>query len=430
MVAAIPAALRPVILDSSDADDADARWLIAGWDPFETIGDSSTDPLAELDEALRKFESVPGVDGLLPGAAIGSLSYDLGRRYERLPSTALADAQCPDASIGLYDRLVLHDYRSSETWIVSTGLPAFAEAADARARERAREAVELLDLGPEIGRTSHCAGQVLSSHTSGTYAEAVRRVQEFIAAGDIYQANLTQRFSVSMGELAAAEVFLRLRERNPAAYGALIAEPGRTIVSASPERFLRVRGRDAEMWPIKGTRPRGETVEDDERLAAELVESVKDRAENLMIVDLVRNDLGRVAEFGSVVVDELFGHRRLPTVHHLVSRVSARLREDARGCDVLRAAFPCGSITGAPKIRAMEIIEEVEGVRRGVSMGAIGYCAFDGRMDWSVAIRTMEVVEGVARFNVGGGVVADSDPEQEYEESMWKARALLEALRG
>lgn len=430
MVAAIPASLRPVILDSSDADDADARWLIAGWDPFGTIGDASADPLTELEEALRRFESVPGADGLLPGAAIGSLSYDLGRRYERLPSTALADAPCADASIGLYDRLVVHDYRSSETWIVSTGLPAKGTEAEARALMRCRGAVELLGLGPEVDRTSHGAGEIHSSHTSETYADAVRRVQEFIAAGDIYQANLTQRFSVSMGELAPEEVFLRLRERNPAAYGALLTEPARTIVSASPERFLRVRGRDAEMWPIKGTRPRGKTVEDDERLATELVESVKDRAENLMIVDLVRNDLGRVAEYGSVVVDELFGHRRLPTVHHLVSRVSARLREDARGCDVLRAAFPCGSITGAPKIRAMEIIEEVEGVRRGVSMGAIGYCAFDGRMDWSVAIRTMDVVEGVARFNVGGGVVADSDPELEYEESMWKARALLEALRG
>ena len=184
------------------------------------------------------------------------------------------------------------------------------------------------------------------------------------------------------------------------------------------------------MWPIKGTRPRGTTEPEDLRYATELVESEKDRAENVMIVDLVRNDLGRVAEFGSVAVDEICRLRALPTVFHLVSRVSARLRDDATVCDALRAAFPCGSITGAPKIRAMEIVEELEGVRRGLSMGAIGYIGFDGSADWSVAIRTAEIVDGVARFNVGGGIVADSEPDMEYEETLWKGRAILDALGG
>ena len=380
---------------------------------------------------MAAFESAPHDTGFPPGAAIGVLSYDLGRRFERIRATAATDAPCADVSIGLYDRLVLHDYLTSESWVVSTGLPAAASARAERATNRAREALDLLAHGPEVERQPGVSAlEPESNFDRQTYAATVRHAQAHIAAGDIYQVNLTQRFAAPMGELTSAEVFLRLRERNPAAFAALLAESGRSIVSASPERFLRVRGRDAEMWPIKGTRPRGATREEDEKLAQELVESVKDRAENLMIVDLVRNDLGRVADFGSVAVDELFGHRRLPTVHHLVSRVSARLRDGARGCDLLRAAFPCGSITGAPKIRAMEIIEELEGVRRGISMGAIGYCAFDGRMDWSVAIRTMDVDGDVARFNVGGGVVADSDPEGEYDESMWKARALLEALRG
>ena len=249
-------------------------------------------------------------------------------------------------------------------------------------------------------------------------------------AGDIYQVNLTQRFACAMDALEPFELFLRLRERNPAAFGAYLAEPGRHVVSASPERFLRVDGRRAEMWPIKGTRPRGADAESDARLAAELLASAKDHAENVMIVDLVRNDLGRVAEYGSVRADEICALRKLPTVFHLVSRVSGELRRGATGCDALRAAFPCGSITGAPKIRAMEIIEELEGVRRGLSMGAIGYATFDGRMDWSVAIRTVEIGDGTARFNVGGGIVADSDPDGEYDESLWKARAILDALGG
>ena len=387
----IDASVPFVLLDDARRSDASPARLYRA--PRATIVAASA---SELDRALDALGAARQA-GL---HAAGFLSYEAGFALEPKLSGRLAAGERPTPLcwFGLFE-----GYQEIPADEVPAWLPDPA-------------GVWLGSVDPSISRAG--------------YGAAFDSVEDYIEAGDIYQANLTQRFSVSMGDLAAAEVFLRLRERNPAAHGALLMEPARTIVSASPERFLRVRGRDAEMWPIKGTRPRGESVEDDERLAAELVESVKDRAENLMIVDLVRNDLGRVAEFGSVVVDELFGHRRLPTVHHLVSRVSARLREDARGCDVLRAAFPCGSITGAPKIRAMEIIEEVEGVRRGMSMGAIGYCGFDGRMDWSVAIRTMDVVGGVARFNVGGGVVADSDPGEEYEESMWKARALLEALRG
>jgi para-aminobenzoate synthetase component 1 len=426
LVTAAPEALRPVALDSGGYEEPDARWLFAAVEPFATLGGEG-DPLARLAEALDEHAMPATAEGLPAGFAAGALSYDLGRRYERLPATARVDAPSPDASIALYDCLLAHDYREGRSYAVSTGLP---DRTEARARARLAELKSALAAARGPRRTAAVAAPPASNFSRDAYCEAVERAQAYIAAGDVYQVNLTQRFTARLGALEPAELFWRLRERNRAAFAAYLAEPGRTVASASPERFVRVRVREAEMWPIKGTRPRGTTEHEDLRYAEELLASEKDRAENVMIVDLVRNDLGRVAEYGTVRVDELCALRALPTVFHLVSRVSARLGPAASACDLLRAAFPCGSITGAPKIRAMEIVEEIERVRRGLSMGAIGYASFDGAMDWSVAIRTIEVAGGVARFNVGGGVVADSSPEGEYEESLWKARALLDALSG
>jgi para-aminobenzoate synthetase component 1 len=425
----LPARLRPVALDSCGYEEPDAHRLIVAFDPFETTDAGASDPLAALDASIARYRREPLENGLPPGAAVGTLSYDLGRRYERLPATALVDVASPDASLALYDLLFVHDYRTGRTVAVSTGLPASGAEGARRARARLREALGALAAARQYARDNTAGAELPASNfTPERYAATVERAKAYIAAGDIFQVNLTQRFSARLGRLAPEELFLRLRERNPAAFAAWLAEPGRRVVSASPERFLRVSGRRIEMWPIKGTRPRGTTEPEDLRYARELQESEKDRAENVMIVDLVRNDLGRVAEFGSVTADEICRLRALPTVFHLVSRVSARLGDGATACDALRAAFPCGSITGAPKIRAMEIVEELEGVRRGLSMGAIGYAGFDGSADWSVAIRTLEVAGGVARFNVGGGVVADSDPRAEYQETLWKASALLDAL--
>jgi len=424
--------VRPAILDSCAVQPADeGSLLIAAWDPFLVLDrNASRDPLEALAELLGEHAMDP-LPGRLPaGAAVGALSYDLGRRYERLPATAVIDAPEFESSIALYDRLIVHDYTTGRTTIVSTGLPERWPASRERAAARAEEAIAAIASAGELHRSNARSGTVRSNFDRASYSAAVVTAQQHIAAGDIYQVNLTQRFTAELGDLSPIEVYLRLRERNPAAFAAFLAEPGRHIVSASPERFLRVEGRRAEMWPIKGTRPRGETADEDARLAAELLSSAKDHAENVMIVDLVRNDLGRVAEYGTVRADEICALRALPTVFHLVSRVSAELRSDASGCDVLRAAFPCGSITGAPKIRAMQLIEEFEGIRRGVSMGAVGYASFDGSMDWSVAIRTLEIHGSTARFNVGGGVVADSDPDGEYDESLWKARAIFEALGG
>ncbi|MEO6390447.1 MAG: aminodeoxychorismate synthase component I, partial [Pyrinomonadaceae bacterium] len=271
-----------------------------------------------------------------------------------------------------------------------------------------------------------------SNLTQAEYEAAVSAIKDHIAAGDIYQANLTQQFTATIGDAAPEDIFLRLRREHPAPFSAFIRRTSDVVISGSPERFVRVTdstdGRVAEAWPIKGTRPRGTTADGDVKLRAELLASEKDRAENVMIVDLLRNDLGRVAEFGSVTVEELFTLQEHPSLFHLVSKVRANLRPNVRMSDLLRAAFPCGSITGAPKIRAMEIIDELEPSPRGLSMGAIGYFGFDGTADLNVAIRTMTIRKGIAKFNVGGGIVADSEPAAEYDESMVKARSLMAAL--
>jgi para-aminobenzoate synthetase component I len=434
------------ILDSCGARSPDARFLIAGFDPFEILeayGDEihisrpreneskvlRGDILALLDERLAGLR-VPSRLKNLPvsGACIASLSYDLARRFERLrtapPPISVA---VPDAVLAFYDTLVVHDYLHNTTRLISI-------AGD----ERLDEFQESLRAKPRVlfATTARGSSQKLmagSNFTREDYMSAVRRIKEHIAAGDIYQANLTQEISVSLHDsLAPESVFLKLRLAHPASFAAFIRRRHDTVISASPERFLRVEmeeeGRAVEAWPIKGTRARGGSAEEDERLRAELAQSEKDRAENIMIVDLLRNDLGRVCRYGTVSVPEVFTIQEHPTLFHLVSRVRGLLREEVTAGSLLRATFPCGSITGAPKLRAMEILDEIERNRRGLSMGAIGYFSFDGRADLSVAIRTMTVRDGRARFNVGGGIVADSQPEDEYEESLIKARALLRAL--
>jgi para-aminobenzoate synthetase component 1 len=254
-------------------------------------------------------------------------------------------------------------------------------------------------------------------------------VREYIFAGDVYQVNLSQRFQAPLSG-SPFDAYVRLRRRNPAPFAAYLNLPEVHVLSASPERFLRLDpgSRIVQTAPIKGTRPRGRTREEDEALARELLESDKDRAENVMIVDLERNDLGRVAEIGSVRVRKLASLETLPAVFHLTSIVEATLREDCGPVDLLLASFPGGSITGAPKIRAMEIIDELEPMTRSVYTGAIGYFGFDGSMDLSIAIRTILVRDGIAYFQAGGGIVADSEPEMEYQETLHKARALSDAV--
>lgn len=431
---------RLSLLDSCGAQGANL--LIAGFDPFEIIevkdgqasifdgqGESvevsNTDALELLDERMAKYATQDSGDGLGAGACIATFSYETVHQVESLRaiSEKPRDKREPDAVFAFYDALIVHDYESEKTLILSNHPQRLEEIEETILNARVKPLNE-----------SGVASVAHSNMTRDEYLGAVQTIKEHIAAGDIYQANLTQQFTCQLPpESKPEDVFLRLRQDHPAPFAAFIRRREDTIVSISPERFLRVDAtqsdaRQVEAWPIKGTRPRGTNEMEDARLRAELESSEKDRAENVMIVDLLRNDLGRVCHYGSVSVMELCTIAKHPTLFHLVSKVRGTLRDEVTAGDLLRATFPCGSITGAPKIRAMEIIDEVETAPRGLSMGAIGYFGFDGSMDLSVAIRTMTVLDGVARFNVGGGIVADSNPAQEYEESLVKARALFRAL--
>ncbi|MBV9471016.1 MAG: aminodeoxychorismate synthase component I, partial [Abitibacteriaceae bacterium] len=259
------------------------------------------------------------------------------------------------------------------------------------------------------------------------YLQAVTKIQEYIAAGDIYQANFTQRFQSPL-PCPPQELYEHLRHAHPMPFSALLEWDDLAIVSNSPERFLKLENQQLTAQPIKGTIRRGYNTEEDGQLKEVLQYSLKDRAENVMIVDLLRNDLGRVCDWGTVAVPHLFEVETFPTLHHLVSTVTGTLRDDLDGVDAIRAAFPCGSITGAPKIRAMQIIDELEPVRRSVAMGAIGYFGFNGDMEWNVAIRTITCIRDKAYFHVGGGIVADSRPDSEYAEMLLKAQGLKRAL--
>ncbi|HEV2881942.1 MAG TPA: aminodeoxychorismate synthase component I [Pyrinomonadaceae bacterium] len=454
---------RVQILDSGGARGADeARFLIAGFDPFETIEARGDELLIErrgesggrvergsllplLDERLARYRVRRGAQdevkaSQLPvggGACIASFAYDLARGFQRLRSRAPAsqDTPEPDAALAFYDTLVVHDYARETTYLTSlAGEEQTTRARDALEEARLQQAGSFdVDARDRDVRTLAVAE---SNFTRAEYAAAVRRIKQHIYAGDIYQANLTQQFTCRLSAGDGAErVFWRLRRAHPASFAAFLRRREDVVVSASPERFLRVSPveeedeRRVEAWPIKGTRARGATTEEDARLKEELLRSVKDAAENVMIVDLLRNDLGRVCRYGTVEVVALREVQEHPTLFHLVSKVRGRLRAEVTAGELLRATFPCGSITGAPKLRAMEIIDECERAPRGLSMGSIGYFSFDRRVDLSVAIRTMTLRrDRRARFNVGGGVVAESDPEAEYEESLVKARALLSAL--
>jgi len=410
------------------------------------------DPLVAARDLLGRCAAEP-VSGLPPfqGGAAGYLGYDYGAVLERLPAARFDDLAIHDVVLGLYDWVIAWDHRLETAWIVSTGLPETGPAREARARERldlvrerlrgpARSAPRTPNaapaaIGPEapsypvLGVEAAEPIGLRSTFTHRGYLDAVTRVREYIIAGDIFQANLSQRFQAPLVE-PAIDLYVRLRRGNPAAFAAFLDFGQVQIMSASPERFLRLdqNGRHVETRPIKGTRPRGLGPMHDAALGRALSESDKDRAENVMIVDLLRNDLSRVCRPGTVRVPELFALEQHPTVHHLVSTVVGELDPAADAIDLLRAAFPGGSITGAPKVRAMEIIAELEPSQRGVYCGAIGYISTTGALDTSIVIRTYLALRGRVYFQAGGGIVADSDPELEYRETLDKARALIAAL--
>lgn len=370
------------------------------------------------------------------GGAVGYLSYDLCHFIERLPSTALDDLKLPECYFGFYDRVLAFDNLQGKAYIVSSGFPELREPERiAHARSRLNEVKHRLVNGavccaePPSTPSPLFAEQVTlkGNFTHQEYIEAVEKARQYIIAGDIFEVNLSHRFEAELS-IAPYELYRRLRQINPAPFASYLGFDEVKVVGASPERFLRTRGDWVETRPIKGTRSRGKTPEEDQALARELLNSVKDRAENIMIVDLERNDLGRVCRYGTVKVTELTILEIFPTVFHLTSTVEGRLREGKNCIDLLRATFPGGSITGAPKVRAMEIIDELEPTRRSAYTGCIGYLGFNGDIDLNITIRTFLVKGNKAYFQVGGAVVYDSDPEAEYQETLHKGRALVAAL--
>lgn len=418
---ALRADRRVSILDSCGVGHLGSHLLIAGIDPVESLEVSKEKP----DETLKIFEEK--LSGGLAG--VFTISYDLGLKLENIkPRAKERPATCePDIYLALFDALVVHDYDSGKTFITGN---------EARFDDIENELSSLESIITAPQRENE--REIISNFTKAGYMDAIEKIKEYIRRGDTYQTNLTQQLRVELPrDVGPGQIFLRLRRYHPAPFGAFIERGDSTIVSASPERFFRVsRERLISTSPIKGTRPRGASPEQDAAMKNELLASAKDRAENVMIVDLLRNDIGRVCEFGSVRIEKLCDLEEHPTLFHLVSTITGELRGEASLSDILRAVFPCGSITGAPKIRTMRIIDKLETASRGLSMGAIGchipadgaWGAIAGTLDTSVAIRTMVVRNGEAVFNVGGGVVIDSDPEKEYDESLLKARALLEAL--
>jgi len=383
-----------------------------------------------LSERRRPAEA----EGPYGCGAVGYLGYDLCHLIEDLPSTVADHLPLPDMYLGFYDAVAVFDHHQRRAWVV-------AEQSAEQKVQRLVEALQQRGSGlsprplwsarsPDVALSGEIASprqELRCNFSREGYLAAIARAKEYIAAGDIFQVNLSQRFSLAWpGD--AFELYLRLRVLNPAPFAAFLRFPELAVASSSPELFLRVRGRQVLTRPIKGTRPRGAAPAVDERLRRALMASEKDRAELLMITDLERNDLGRVCEFGSVHVPELRAVESYATVHHLVATVTGILRPEVDTIDLLRATFPGGSITGAPKVRAMEIIDELEPTARGVYTGAIGHLGFGGSVDLNIAIRTIVVSQGWAHYQVGGGIVADSDPAAEYQETLDKGKALAQAL--
>jgi len=434
-------------LDSGMAHESLGRYSFIGSDPFLILKSRGNDitldwgdrqerisgnPFDVLGQMLERY-STPQSPAPIPftGGAVGYLSYDLCHFIERLPATVVDELRLPECYFAFYDSIIAFDHLKGKTYVVATGFP---ETDDRRrqdnAKRRSQQLTAIISQRPssrEPANDKATTTKIQGNFTHKDYVAAVARAREYIAAGDIFQVNLSQRFDVNLA-VAPYELYRRLHHINPAPFACYLNFGEVIVASASPERFLRVDGDLVETRPMKGTRPRGRTEEEDDALAKELLASVKDRAENVMIVDLERNDLGRVCRYGTVKVRELWTLERYATVFQLTSTVEGRLREGKSRIDLLKATFPGGSITGAPKVRSMEIIDELEPTKRSIYTGSIGYLGFDGRMDSSIVIRTFIVKDGKAYFQVGGGIVWDSDPEAEYQETLDKAKALIQAL--
>ncbi|HYO25786.1 MAG TPA: anthranilate synthase component I family protein [Lacipirellulaceae bacterium] len=435
-----------LFLDSALRDPGIGRYSYVAAEPFEWIEAcvGGADPLAAVASFCDRYHAGARPDAPpFQGGLAGLLSYDLAGSLERLPRPRHDDLPCPALALGGYDVVLAFDHAAGKSWIVSQGFPeADPRARLERARARSAEFRTWLRTAPaptQDGRVPPTpraalapqfdvgAHGVTSNLSAQGYRQMVERAVEYIRAGDLFQVNLAQRL-LAPAATSSAELYLRLRDRNPAPYAGYFDLGQIQIASASPESFLALSGRRVETRPIKGTRGRMLRPEADLFAGDELITSEKDRAENVMIVDLMRNDLSRVCLADSVRVEQLCGLESYAYVQHLVSTVAGTLRPECGPVDLLRGAFPGGSITGAPKIRAMQVIAELEPTARGPYCGSLGYIGFNGAMQASILIRTITACQGWWQLPVGGGIVAQSDPDDEYRETWHKARGLLQSL--
>ena len=461
---AVDCGLQIVLLRSSSFDSASARYSFVAAIPFLTFKSSGSrceitrskilnpqtevffgNPWRVLDTLMARFELLDEIDSPFPlGGAFGYWGYDLKSFTEpKLPRRAINDLELPDCHVGFYDSVVVFDHQLGQVTVVSTGLDADGSRCEKRAGERLGFWKLVLeenlpqrhgDTGKDVFpfpqnalRPSVSAAEIGSNVTRAEFIAAVERAQRYIRNGDIYQVNLSHRLTTKT-DVSGWELFQSLATVSPAPFSAFLDAGDFQLASSSPEQFLRMSGSHIVTRPIKGTRPRAADSDRDAQLAYELQTSAKELAELVMITDLLRNDLGRVCEYGSVTVPELAKLEKFAQVQHLVSTVEGRLRNEVTHFAALAASFPGGSITGAPKFRALEIIDELEPVSRGPYCGCIGYLGFNRESQLSVAIRTAVCKDGLAHFNVGAGIVADSNPEAEYDETLAKAVGFVAAL--
>lgn len=434
-----------LLFDSADRDHPNARYSFVVSHPIETLEYKNGEMQITNWEAQKKIKGEPfdiikkrmkhwipksePVRGLPPfqGGAAGYFGYDIGRALETLPETAEDNPDMPDLAVGIYDQVIAFDHEKDQAWII-THAKTYHDA-----RKKQDYLLGLIARPPAQEDYTHTRLDWQSNFEGPDYIDTVEKVIEYIKAGDIFQANLSQRFDADLPSgFSPFAHYRHMREVNAAPFAAYMNCGNIKISSASPERFLTLKENRVETRPIKGTRPRSERKALDEKYQKDLQSSEKDRAENTMIVDLLRNDLSKVCKAKSIKVSELCKLETFASVHHLVSTVRGELKKAYGPLDLLKAAFPGGSITGAPKIRAQEIIEELEPTRRGPYCGSMAYIGFDGTMDSSILIRTLVYEQDYkgqrVSFQVGGGIVADSDPDEEYQETFHKAEGLFRSF--
>lgn len=404
---------------------------------------SGRNPLQRLRELVNAYKQEP-VRELPPfqGGAAGMMGYDFVHYFEKLPETAMDDLHIPDAHFFMIDRLIAFDHKVKKSWIIvcpgaRETVPGFSEATKPKDMLVAEAEIVLKNISERIDfndKTVEAADNtaeritILYEIEKERYMDMVRKTKEYIAAGDIFQANLSLRVSAEIGKTDPLKIYTILRKINPSPFAAFVDFGDYQLSSSSPERLVRVTGKIVDARPIAGTRPRGKDMDEDELLSAELLLNEKERAEHIMLIDLERNDLGKVADYGTITVDELMITEKYSHVIHIVSNVKGTLADGKDCFSVIKAAFPGGTITGVPKVRCMEIIDEIETTKRGPYTGSIGYIGFNGNMDLNIIIRTFLIKEGRAYVQAGAGIVADSDPEREYYESLKKAEALIKTL--